>query len=78
MVQAQRRFFASASFARLWASFALTAAVAKAVVWLAGSLLLGHLVDPRIVLLQYATTVAVYPCLAWLFSQAQQAFLRGE
>lgn len=78
LVQAQRRFYASGSFGRLWGSFALTAAAALFAAWLTGSILLSQFPDIRIALLQYGATVAVYPCLAWLFSQAQQAFLRAE
>ena len=78
LVQAQRRFYASGSFGRLWGSFALTAGAALFGAWLTGSILLGQFPDIRIALLQYGATVAVYPCLAWLFSQAQQAFLRAE
>ena len=75
-VAAQRRFFSSASFFMLWVSFILIAAVASLPMWLAASFLLGRFVDPAPVLLQYLATIAVYPCLAWLFGQAQQAFLR--
>lgn len=75
-IAAQRRFFAHATFAMLWAGFVLVAAMALAVEWLAGSLLAGRLVDPAATLLRYAATIAAYPCLAWLFGRAQQAFLR--
>jgi rod shape-determining protein MreD len=60
----------------LWVSFILIAAVASLPMWLAASFMLGQFVDPSPVLLQYLATIAVYPCLAWLFGQAQQAFLR--
>ncbi len=75
-VAAQRRFFAHATFALLWAGFVLVAAMALTVEWLFGSLLQVRLVDPLETLLRYAATVAAYPCLAWLFGRAQQAFLR--
>lgn len=75
-VAAQRRFFSSASFFMLWISFILIAALATLPLWLASSFMLGQLIDPAPVLLQYLTTIAVYPCLAWLLGQAQQAFLR--
>jgi rod shape-determining protein MreD len=77
-VAAQRRFFAHATFAMLWAGFVLVAGMALAVEWLAGSLLLGGVVDPSATLLRYVATIAAYPCLAWLFGRAQQAFLRVE
>ncbi|WP_119167683.1 rod shape-determining protein MreD [Algihabitans albus] len=75
-VAAQRRFFAHATFAMLWAGFLLVAAMALTVEWLFGSLLQLRLVDPLETLLRYAATVAAYPCLAWLFGRAQQAFLK--
>lgn len=76
-VTAQRRFFSSASFFMLWISFILIAALATLLLWLASCFLLGQFIDPAPVLLQYLTTIAVYPCLAWLLGQAQQAFLRA-
>ncbi len=75
-VTAQRRFFSAASFFMLWVSFILIAAIATLAMWLAASALLGQIVDPAPALLQLLATIAVYPCLAWLLGQAQQAFLR--
>jgi rod shape-determining protein MreD len=75
-VAAQRRFFAHATFAMLWAGFALIAGMALAVEWLFGSLLQMRIVDPAATLLRYGATVATYPCLAWLFGRAQQALLK--
>lgn len=76
-VTVQRRFFSSASFFMLWISFILIAAIATLPMWLAACFLLGQIVDPAPVLLQYLATIAVYPCLAWLLGQAQQAFLKA-
>jgi rod shape-determining protein MreD len=76
-VASQRRFFAHATFAMLWAGFVMVAALALGVEWLFGSLLQGRLIDPAATLLRYGATVAAYPCLAWLFGRAQQAFLRA-
>lgn len=75
-VAAQRRFFAHATFAMLWSGFLLVAAMALTVEWAFGSLLQLRVVDPLETLLRYGATVAAYPCLAWLFGRAQQAFLK--
>lgn len=74
-VSSQRRVFVNASFLMLWVVFALFAAAALSLAWLAGSLLAGSLGDPRLLLLEYALTVGAYPCLAWLFGRAQQVLL---
>ena len=36
----------------------------------------GELLEVGPVLFQYLTTVAAYPCLAWLFAQAQKVLIR--
>ncbi len=74
----QRRFFASATMPMLWIVFALVAAVALALTWVLSCLVLGALVDPTNAALQYLTTIAAYPCVAWLFAQAQMAFLSEQ
>jgi hypothetical protein len=38
--------------------------------------MLGTILDPEPAAFQYLATMAAYPCLAWLFAQAQRAFLR--
>ena len=75
-VGAQRRFLATGSFALVWVVFLPVAAVSFFLIWALFCLNLGMLIDSRSVLFQYLTTVAVYPCLAWLFAQAQRALLR--
>jgi len=74
-VGTQRRFFASATLPMLWVVFLLVAAVAIALNWLLSCLVTGVLIDPSPAFLQYLTTVAAYPCVAWLFAHAQHAFL---
>jgi rod shape-determining protein MreD len=76
-VSAQRRFFAHATFAMLWAGFALIAGLAIAVEWAFGSLLQMRLVDPAATVLRFAATVAAYPLLAWAFGRAQQGVLKS-
>ncbi|MEM7223934.1 MAG: rod shape-determining protein MreD [Pseudomonadota bacterium] len=74
-VASQRRTFARASFQLLWLIFALIAAAAVALMWLLNCLLQQQLLEVDPALFQYLTTLAVYPCLAWLFAQAQRSFL---
>ncbi len=76
VIDTQRRFFARASFQALWVLFAPVAVGALSLMWLLNSLLQGAFVGAGPVLFQYLTTVAAYPCLAWLFAQAQKSFLR--
>ena len=76
LVGAQRRFLATGSFVFVWAIFLPVAATAFLLIWLLYCLNLDMLIDPGSVVFQYLTTVAVYPCLAWLFAQAQRALLR--
>ena len=76
VVENQRRFFATASFQMLWGVFALVAGVALYVMWLVNSVLNGRLIPVEPVIFQFLTTLAVYPCLAWLFTQAQRTLLK--
>ena len=75
-VAAQRRVFASGNFLLVWALFLPIAAGALALSWIFSCLILDSLIDPRPAVFRYLTTVATYPCLAWLFGQAQRAVLR--
>ena len=76
VIDTQRRYFARSSFQALWFLFALVAAAALYLMWLLNCLLQGVFLELRPVLFQYLTTVAAYPCLAWLFAQVQKAFLK--
>ncbi len=76
VIDTQRRFFVRSSFQALWFLFAVVAAAALYLMWLLNCLLQGVFLEVRPVLFQYLTTVAAYPCLAWLFAQAQKAFLK--
>lgn len=75
-VGSQRRFLATGSFTVVWAIFLPVAATAFFLMWLLYCLNLDLLIDARSVTFQYLTTIAVYPCLAWLFAQAQRAIVR--
>jgi|SRR5690625_4341920 len=74
-VSSQRRIFINPSFAMLWVIFGFFAGVSLLLAWLVGSLLLGQLLEPRLLLLQYVLTVGAYPCLAWFFGKVQQFLL---
>ncbi len=74
-VGAQRRFLGTGSFAFVWAIFLPVAGVAFFLMWALYCLNLDMLIDARSVTFQYLTTIAVYPCLAWLFAQAQRAIV---
>lgn len=76
VVASQRRFFAGGAFLLAWAVFLPVAAGAFALTWIFSCLVLDNLLDPKPALFQYLTTAATYPCLAWLFGQAQRAVLR--
>lgn len=76
LVGSQRRVLATGSFVLVWAVFLPVAAAAGLLGWLLHCLLAGLLIDPRPAVFQYLTTAAVYPCLAWLFAQAQRSVLR--
>lgn len=75
-VGAQRKFFATAGFGLLWLAFAVLAAGAQLFIWLLSCALIGRIVDLAPAVLQYAVTLAIYPCLFWLFGRAQQLLLR--
>ncbi len=72
----QRRFFARGSFLLMWLTFLPTAAGAFFLTWMFNSLIADIALDPRPAAFQYLTTVAFYPCVAWVFIQAQRAFLK--
>ncbi len=72
----QRRYLAQASFFLVWLVFLPVAAGAFVLTWLFNSLIADALLAPGPATFQYLSTVAFYPAIAWLFLQAQRAFLR--
>ena len=76
-VIAQRRFFHSKTFLVEWWGFMLVAPGAAFAGWLLASLYFGALVSPRPLGFQLLLSVALYPCLAWLFTRAQNYLLRS-
>lgn len=75
-VLSQKKFFTGKSFAILWLGFALIAAGAMALSWVAVSVLSIALVEPRTVIFQYLLTLGLFPAVAWLLLTWQRAFLR--
>ncbi len=72
----QRRYIAQASFFLVWLVFLPVAAGAFFLTWAFNSLIAEVLLAPGPAAFQYLSTVAIYPCIAWLFLQAQRAFLK--
>ena len=72
----QRRFFSRDSFFLIWLTFLPIAAGAFILTWVFNSLIADAALDPRPAAFQYLTTVAFYPCVAWVFLRAQRAFLK--
>ncbi len=72
---AQRRFFSGKAFAIVWFGFAIVAAGALALQWLAMSVIAGELLEARTLVYHFALTAAIFPLPAWLFTRWQQAFL---
>ena len=76
-VLSQRRFFHSKTFLVEWWGFMLVAPVAAFASWLLASLYFGTLVAPRPLGFQLLLSVALYPCLVWLFARIQHHLLRS-
>ena len=75
-LEGQRRYIAQANFFLVWLAFVPVAAGAFVLTWLFNSLIADALLAPGPAAFQYLSTVAFYPGLAWLFQQAQRAFLK--
>ncbi len=76
MVEGLRRYLVNATFTALWVVFALVSAASFGASWILTCLLEARLIDPDPVFFRYLTTLAAYPCLAWLFAQLQRAWFR--
>lgn len=75
-VVSRQRFFIGNSFVVMWWGFMLVAVGSQALVWEITSLLSMTLISPSGVAFQVFLTLSLFPCFAWLFFRAQQAFLR--
>lgn len=76
VVKAQRRHILPHPFIVQWVIFAMAALLAEALLVLLHVLAYAQAVDPDPALFQALMTLACYPPVAWLFVQAQRAFLR--
>ncbi len=75
-VVSRQKLFTGNSFVAMWWVFMLVAAGSLVLVWGLASLLNMTLISPLGVAFQVFLTFALFPCFAWLFFRAQQAFLR--
>lgn len=76
MVGGVRRYMVNASFLVIWFVFAVVAAAALFCNWALTSLVEARLIEPEPAVFRYLTTMAVYPCLAWVFAQVQRSLFR--
>jgi rod shape-determining protein MreD len=76
VIASQRQFFTNAPFILVWLVFLLIAFGAHGLTWIFTTLILDAYMDPGPAVFQYLTTIAVYPCLSWVFVQAQRAVLK--
>ena len=76
VVLVQQRFFARKSFYVVWLGFALVSAGATILLWALLSLLMGSVIDPRAVSIQYIMGLGFYPIVAYSFLRWQRAFLQ--
>lgn len=75
-VKTQRRHILPHSFIVQWVIFTAFAFLAELLFFLLHLFALEAMLDPRPALFQALMTIAFYPCVAWLFVQAQRAFLK--
>ena len=73
---AQRRVFLGKSFVVGWWGFGLVALGAEGVIWLLASIYYDQALGIRPFAFQFMLTVAIYPCLAWLFGLVQRAIVK--
>jgi len=69
----QRRFFLGKSFPVEWWGFGLVTLGAGVVAWIVASLYFVALLDPKSIAVQALLTIAVYPLVTRLFTQASRA-----
>tara|TARA_Y100001960_G_scaffold258891_1_gene278535 strand:- start:2049 stop:2567 length:519 start_codon:yes stop_codon:yes gene_type:complete len=72
----QRRTFLGKSFQVEWFGFLLVVLGATLVNWLISCVYFMTLVDPRLAVLQGILTLAIYPCIVWIFARIARTALR--
>lgn len=76
VVVAQQRFFLGKPFHVWWWAFCVVAAAAALIKWGVFVVLTGAVVDPKVVLVGYLVTVALYPLLGRLFARLELALAK--
>ncbi len=76
MTASQRRFFHGKSFLVAWWAFGLVAMAALTLQWILVSIIFGHALEPKAVVVEFVMTVSFYPLLSWLFVRTQLALMR--
>ena len=78
MAQRWRRGLSRHGFALVWLAFAIVAAGAAALDWVATAVLTWRLVPPDAMLFQAVLSAALYPVLAILFARAHRSIANPE
>jgi rod shape-determining protein MreD len=73
-----RRFLARQGFALVWLAFAVVAAGAAILEWVATAVLTWRLVPPGAMLFQAVLSAALYPALAIVFARAHRSIANPE
>ena len=76
LVESVRRFMVGTGILVIWMVFVLISIAAFFAGWMLTCLIETRWFDPEPAAFRCLATIAVYPCLAWLFSQAQRALIR--
>ncbi len=76
VVRAQRRYILPHSFIVQWIVFAVIAMLAEALLFLSQMVALREVLAVEPAAFQALMTIAIYPCLAWIFVLMQHSFLR--
>lgn len=75
-VKAQRRYILPHSFIVQWIVFALVAILAESLLFLSQMIALRAILAVEPAAFQVLMTIAIYPCLAWVFVLTQNSFLK--
>lgn len=78
LVASQQRHFRGRPFLVVWSGFAAAALLADALRWILVSLMLGVLLEPSPIMLEYFLTVMFYPVLTVAFALAHRTLPRGR
>lgn len=76
-VAPQRRFLLGKPFFVSWIGFVIVGALAALLSFVLASFLSSQFVRPQPILFQYALTIVLYPCVAWIFGVIQRTFIRA-